>query len=112
MNIDLEKTLGHEIAKDRGVDVLRATFSKAPAGAIHKALAADLSQLMEQAVNALLNDPTKPGATLALSQLSGYLEELCRVVGLLTYGRQVESRTTAAGTVEWVVRTQPRPVAR
>ena len=90
MNIDLNKTLGYETASRAGIDALHKTLAAATGANVGGKIANDLTAMISQAVNTLLKDPAKPGATLPMAQLVGYLGELSALVGKLAEGRGFE----------------------
>lgn len=90
MNIDLNKTLGYDMARRAGIDALHKTLAAATGANVGEKIATDLTAMTSQAVNTLLKDPTKPGATLPMAQLVGYLGELSALVGKLAEGRRFE----------------------
>jgi hypothetical protein len=88
MNITLTKTLGHDTGKRTGIDALNLTMTTAKQAKLAETIAADLTTMLTQAVNTLLKDPAKPGATLPMSVLSGYLEQLAQVTATLAEGHR------------------------
>lgn len=92
MNIDLDKTLGYDMGKRTGIEALHKTLSRSTPAAMGDAIAADLTTMLNQAINTMLANPAKPGATLPLAQVTGYLGELARVTGSLAAGKRFEAK--------------------
>lgn len=94
MNIDLNKTMFHDTAKESGIRALHLTLTGTQPPQLAEQIGNDLTAMLTQAVNTLLAAPEKPAATAPMSQLAGYLEELARVTGALSEGyafRSVEA---------------------
>lgn len=92
MNIDLDKTLGYDMGKRTGIEALHKTLTKTKPAALGETIAADLTTMINQAINTMIANPTKPGATLPLAQVTGYLGELARVTGSLAAGKRFEAK--------------------
>ena len=90
MNIDLDKTLGYETSHREGIFALHKTLAAATGGNVGEKIANDLTVMLSQAINAVLKEPMKPGATMAMAQLAGYLDALSALVGKLAEGRRFE----------------------
>ncbi len=108
MNIELEKTLGFEMAHDTGIAALHRTLTTGgrPLGG---AIAEDLTMMCSQAVNTAINSPGKPGAMMPMAQLVGYLGELSRVAGMMpALGFRFTTKKTPLGMTELVVSFKPR----
>lgn len=86
MQIDLKKTMFHDMGQAEGVRALRLTLTGTPGAQLTEQIAGDLTTMLTQAVNTLLASPEKPAASAPLSQFVGYLEELARVTGALAEG--------------------------
>ena len=109
MNIDLNKTLGFETASRAGVDALHKTLAATTGANVGAKIANDLTAMTSQAINTLLKDPAKPGATLPMAQLVGYLGELSALVGKLSEGRRFDVTRDHLGDTEVTVKNnQPR----
>lgn len=94
MQIDLNKTLLHDTAKESGTHALHLTLTGTPTPQLAEQIGKDMTTMLTQAVNTLLAAPGKPAATAPLSSFVGYLEELARVTGALAEGyafRSVEA---------------------
>jgi hypothetical protein len=81
MTIEIDKTLGHEAALRAGIEALHKTVARTPANELAEQISADMTFLVNQAINNYVANPGKPGATLGLSQLTGYLGELATLAG-------------------------------
>lgn len=109
MNIDLNKTLGYDMASRAGIDALHKTLAAATGADVGEKIADDLTALSSQAINTLLKDPAKPGATLPMAQLVGYLGELSALFGKLSAGHRFEvTRDRLGDTAVTVKKIQPR----
>lgn len=104
MNIDLNKTLGYDVASRTGINALHKTLATATRANVAEKIANDLTTITSQAVNTLLKDPAKPGATLPMAQLAGYLGELSALVGKLAEGRRFEVTKDHLGDTAVTVR--------
>lgn len=112
MNIDLSKTMGYDMAKRAGVAALHQTMTNTENAGISEQIQSDLTMLTNQAINTLLNAPMKPGATLPMAQLVGYLGELALLTGTLAAGLSFELQQDPLGDTSLHVSKQTAPAAR
>lgn len=79
MSMDLSKTLGYDIARRSGEEVLHQTLSKG-GKAVENAIMEDVTNLLNQAgASGVTVKETVP-----IARLVGYLNELALVVGVMT----------------------------
>lgn len=100
MNVDLDKTLGHEAGKRIGAAALLKTAERTPAAGLAEQIGDDLTFMLSAAVNTLLTKPGNPAATMPMSQLVGYLVELARLTGRLAQGGPVVAPVTGISGAE------------
>lgn len=113
MNVDLDKTLGYDLAKRNGIEALHKTLTRTQPADLGETIAADLTAMLNQAINTMLANPTKPGATLPLAQVTGYLGELATVTGMLATGKRFAVEEPLLGDPILIVSESPKkPPAR
>jgi hypothetical protein len=57
MNIDLDKTIGYDMAKQAGIGALHKTLASTSKQVLAQQIQKDLTMLVNQAINTLLRDP-------------------------------------------------------
>lgn len=93
--IDIDKTLGHEAAQRAGIEAMHKTINRTPAKELAEQIKADLTFMVNQAVNAYVANPGKLGGTMGLSQLTGYMAELADLTGKLAVIAEQEGYSLA-----------------
>jgi len=111
MNIDLNKTLGYDAGKRTGIDALHTTMTSTPPEKLAEKIAEDMTAILNQAVNTLLANPAKPGATIPMAQLTGYLGELASVAGEMAAGCSFERIIQQTGEPSLMV-NRPQPMTK